>query len=126
MQGTTNYNKISECYVLLNLDPAITLTTERLSRSYKSAAVKYHPDRNIGRDVGNVMTLVNEAKTTLQPLSQVNFILVDEMAKTQEALREANVRESERLARERDYLAQEAERLRREGERLEKEQQCMA
>ena len=108
MQGTTEYNQLTHCYAVLNLNSGIPLTKSVLDKAYKTAAVKYHPDKNKDMEAGRMMSIINETKSALEPLAEKgDFILVDEIT-TSLLRKELLTREADLTAREAAFNAREA------------------
>ncbi len=51
-------------YQILDIDP--DSTTEEIRKAYKAASMKYHPDRNPGKDTTSQMQDINEAYAILK------------------------------------------------------------
>lgn len=51
-------------YQILDIDP--DSTTEEVRKAYKAASMKYHPDRNPGKDTTSQMQDINEAYAILK------------------------------------------------------------
>ena len=50
-------------YAILEID--VTASEEDIKAAFKKQALKWHPDRNIGKDTTSIMQDINEAKLIL-------------------------------------------------------------
>lgn len=57
-------------YQILNIAPSASI--EEIRQAYKAASLKYHPDRNPGKDTTSMMQDINEAYAILKDVEKRN------------------------------------------------------
>lgn len=132
MQAINGNRQNLDRYAILGLADNIPLTTHMLIVAYRKAALRYHPDKNLGNVVANdMMKLVSDAKDALEPLAERGgFVLADEIAR-EEAERVAQEQcvqpdredQPDREEREREERVREANHLYQEARNEKRKQQ---